>query len=145
MPDKKCPNCGLWNVETALICDCSYDFSTSLVKTKDPVINPRIRKWVWLIPFLGGVLSSIVYTWVGRLHRSQWDHCYSNTDPTTMGPVGDAIICSIPGFLAALIPVIVILVEKRQRLVWASFAIGIIIWLLPFCFIAFIALFGIRC
>ncbi len=28
MPDKRCPHCGLWNLETALQCDCGYNFST---------------------------------------------------------------------------------------------------------------------
>jgi len=26
MPDKKCPNCGLWNSEKAQVCDCGYNF-----------------------------------------------------------------------------------------------------------------------
>jgi uncharacterized membrane protein YvbJ len=32
MPDKKCPNCGLYNPENALRCDCGYDFSSGEMK-----------------------------------------------------------------------------------------------------------------
>jgi uncharacterized membrane protein YvbJ len=32
MSSKKCPKCGLINTETALRCDCGYDFSSGQVK-----------------------------------------------------------------------------------------------------------------
>ena len=32
MPDKKCPQCGLWNTESAIRCDCGYDFVSNTVK-----------------------------------------------------------------------------------------------------------------
>lgn len=33
MTDKKCPKCGLWNSESALRCDCGYDFESGQMKT----------------------------------------------------------------------------------------------------------------
>ncbi|HMB25750.1 MAG TPA: hypothetical protein VKP08_23070 [Anaerolineales bacterium] len=32
MPDKKCPHCGLWSTDSALQCDCGYDFVSNTVK-----------------------------------------------------------------------------------------------------------------
>ena len=32
MADKKCPRCGLWNTESAMRCDCGYDFTSNTVK-----------------------------------------------------------------------------------------------------------------
>jgi hypothetical protein len=32
MPDRKCPRCGLWNSESAMRCDCGYDFVSNTVK-----------------------------------------------------------------------------------------------------------------
>ena len=32
MSDKKCPRCGLWNTESAIRCDCGYDFVSNSVK-----------------------------------------------------------------------------------------------------------------
>ena len=32
MADKKCPRCGLWNAESALRCDCGYDFAKATVE-----------------------------------------------------------------------------------------------------------------
>jgi hypothetical protein len=32
MADKKCPNCGLWNSGSAILCDCGYDFEKGNVQ-----------------------------------------------------------------------------------------------------------------
>lgn len=32
MADKKCPRCGLWNTESAMRCDCGYDFTSNTVQ-----------------------------------------------------------------------------------------------------------------
>jgi hypothetical protein len=32
MPSKKCPHCGLYNHETALRCDCGYDFQSGQIQ-----------------------------------------------------------------------------------------------------------------
>lgn len=32
MADKQCPECGLWNTETAFRCDCGYDFAVGDLK-----------------------------------------------------------------------------------------------------------------
>jgi hypothetical protein len=43
MSDKKCPNCGVWNAEAAILCDCGYDFST---ETKPPPDDgPGSPRW----------------------------------------------------------------------------------------------------
>ncbi len=31
MPDKRCPNCKRWNSDSALICDCGFNFTTGIV------------------------------------------------------------------------------------------------------------------
>lgn len=32
MTDKQCPRCGLWNADSALRCDCGYDFEKGTVE-----------------------------------------------------------------------------------------------------------------
>lgn len=41
MPDKKCPNCGLWNSEKAELCDCGYNFITGNI-TDESTIKENI-------------------------------------------------------------------------------------------------------
>jgi hypothetical protein len=39
----KCPRCGLFNPESALRCDCGYDFETKTIQTSyDQVSLPKI-------------------------------------------------------------------------------------------------------
>jgi hypothetical protein len=44
MSDKKCPKCGMWSSESALRCDCGYDFISREIKgsylTPDKEIGP---------------------------------------------------------------------------------------------------------
>jgi hypothetical protein len=35
--DKRCPKCGLWNVQSALKCDCGYVFNERKLKSANPV------------------------------------------------------------------------------------------------------------
>jgi hypothetical protein len=70
MADKKCPKCGLWSSETALRCDCGYDFVTGQQKTSfltgnTPLAIEQIKKkgkWFMIIGaaiFAFSVLFSI--------------------------------------------------------------------------------------
>lgn len=46
MPDKRCPHCGLWNTEAALVCDCGFDFQTlRLRKPPTPTGPPVAAAW----------------------------------------------------------------------------------------------------
>jgi hypothetical protein len=64
----KCPHCGLFNPDTALHCDCGYDFDKKLVgKTSTPsgTRNAASRKrptWVWVISIF--YIVSFLYTWL---------------------------------------------------------------------------------
>ena len=43
MSSKKCPNCGLWNVETAIQCDCCYDFKTGEINLDSEFATARLE------------------------------------------------------------------------------------------------------
>ncbi len=42
MPDKRCPHCHLWNSESALVCDCGYDFSTGAMPAARTTASPPV-------------------------------------------------------------------------------------------------------
>ena len=47
MPDKLCPNCGLWNTENAIICDCGYNFISETIEksiTNEAEYNRILQK-----------------------------------------------------------------------------------------------------
>jgi len=55
MSDKKCPQCGLWNVKSAQHCDCGYDFEKGIIE--DSSNKFRLRP---LLPDLRGFLSVLL-------------------------------------------------------------------------------------
>lgn len=44
MPDKKCPNCGLWNSQAAIRCDCGFDFVTKKIEGSYIIENREAPK-----------------------------------------------------------------------------------------------------
>jgi hypothetical protein len=73
LPDKRCPHCHLWNSETALVCDCGFDFSTGTIsRTKTSDSLPVSAAWriglssfsVVLIPCF--VLAAYLMTKLGQ-------------------------------------------------------------------------------
>ena len=69
MVDKKCPQCGLWNLEVALVCDCGYDFTTmsmpaSAIASEHPS-NKRTRSAWWVARIGLGVSLLAVLPYVG--------------------------------------------------------------------------------
>jgi len=67
MSDKKCPQCGLWSLEAALVCDCGYDFSRGAplytVKPVDRNAGKRARSARRLSRFglAAGLLAVLPY------------------------------------------------------------------------------------
>lgn len=71
MADKKCPNCGLWNSEVAMICDCGYDFTSNqilagipqnrIISTNSVISNGAI--YGMLGAFIAALPVSILKTW----------------------------------------------------------------------------------
>jgi len=44
MADKQCPECGLWSIETAVKCDCEYNFVTGTVP--DAIREKQDSQWL---------------------------------------------------------------------------------------------------
>lgn len=67
MSDKSCPRCNLINPETALKCDCGYDFVRKIVDTNDPgfqrqiIINGLAKRKI--ITGLSLLLVGVLVTW----------------------------------------------------------------------------------
>jgi len=66
MPDKKCPRCGLWNIDSALRCDCGYDFKKGTVeepyyKNMDRSNPQLIKVRDFAIGFFGWVILNNIY------------------------------------------------------------------------------------
>ncbi len=60
MADKRCPNCGLWNSQEALICDCGFDFETGVIsdsKTSSHLSAKTILTRAALYGALGSLLA----------------------------------------------------------------------------------------
>lgn len=63
MADKRCPNCGLWNSEKAIRCDCGYDFHAQQQSerfTRLQKIKADFRR-KYILQIVAGVLLSIMY------------------------------------------------------------------------------------
>lgn len=58
MPDKRCPNCGLWNSQAATLCDCGFDFDTGAVRVADSSPQP---------PAATSLIKTAVYGALGAL------------------------------------------------------------------------------
>jgi hypothetical protein len=43
MSSKKCPNCGLYNMESAIRCDCGYDFPSGQIT--ESLLSNTEKKW----------------------------------------------------------------------------------------------------
>jgi len=48
MPDKRCPHCHLWNTDSALVCDCGFDFSTGAMSGTHTSETPLVSAF-WRI------------------------------------------------------------------------------------------------
>lgn len=63
MPSKKCPNCGLYSMESAIRCDCGYDFPSGQIKNSylyTEQLNTKIKKAKEKDRrILGGILSIV--------------------------------------------------------------------------------------
>ena len=58
MPDKKCPQCGLWSTSSALLCDCGYNFDTRISDKFFPKIEMTSKKFPFgLVSLFLGFLS----------------------------------------------------------------------------------------
>jgi len=58
MTDKKCPKCGLWSLESAMICDCGYLFDKQYEPSIDESTKDQKQPHLdSLAVILGGLLS----------------------------------------------------------------------------------------
>jgi hypothetical protein len=94
MSSKKCPNCGLYNMESALRCDCGYDFPSGQITdsylTYAEKMNAEIKvgngrgryiwRWIldilgWLLVVIGGLLaiasSPFLLDWIQVFNKYQ--------------------------------------------------------------------------
>jgi hypothetical protein len=80
MADKKCPRCGLWNTESAIRCDCGYDFASNTVKESysapHSISAPKLEEMgrkhmtagaIW---FAAGFLATVVFYVTASENRS---------------------------------------------------------------------------
>jgi hypothetical protein len=77
MPDKRCPNCGLYNPETALRCDCGYDFPSGTMKrpygAQGEKQKRRLVTWVLLLLLLlsiGFVCWVLIGPAIGNVYQN---------------------------------------------------------------------------
>jgi uncharacterized RDD family membrane protein YckC len=79
----KCPRCGLINPETAMRCDCGWDFSTGTVKESylgkeamyqgnlaslsERLIGQILDELIAIIPFIVGIIFSIFSETLGEI------------------------------------------------------------------------------
>lgn len=56
----KCPNCGLINPDSAVACDCGYDFQSRTMMNQGKLSNPSRQKRVWGIIVIIFVLVALV-------------------------------------------------------------------------------------
>jgi membrane associated rhomboid family serine protease len=116
----ECPICGLLNPDTALRCDCGYDFQKrSLEKSYSQVVFPKSIKvffivfFIWsIIFFAGNVLICIL--------------ALSETKNTIK--ISDALFRAVYAFFWGLVLTwLYAMVKKRKN--WAR--IGLAIWTFP--------------
>lgn len=71
MADKKCPHCGLWNLETALQCDCGFDFSTGTKPMEDADKKLRVSARMAGIGFGLSLLAGLPYLLLAGFYLSR--------------------------------------------------------------------------
>jgi len=60
MPDKRCPHCHLWNLGTAQVCDCGFDFSTgAMLRVQANDTPPELVFWRISLSILSVVLLPV--------------------------------------------------------------------------------------
>jgi len=123
MTDKRCPQCGLWNLGSAQHCDCGYDFEQGTVE--DTFNKLRLRP---LLPGLWGILS-ILLPLISALGSYIGWSLLSAVTPIAY-PAGILILyCISPAtLLAGLILSIIELIKKGSNKILP--VLGIIIILL---------------
>lgn len=82
MTDKQCPRCSLWSSDTALRCDCGYDFETGTIeesyykdiekkiKTRNQTENKKYLNWFAHIILL--IVLCLVITCAPYLFTPCW-------------------------------------------------------------------------
>jgi len=136
MPDKKCPHCGLWNHDSALRCDCGYNFEKGAVDEsydkKPRLITGELLGFFYVIfallllvwPFfsLGGAFAYIAHGSTTFLQIAVWSVW---TYPATylIALIGSIVLYRKnhpkASLLFAILPIINIIVS------WAFLAIPI--------------------
>ena len=67
MSDKQCPNCGLWNTEQAVQCECGYEFDQAededklVLEEEGPIQNPLTTLNLLTIIFVAVILLAAVF------------------------------------------------------------------------------------
>jgi hypothetical protein len=60
MPDKRCPQCHLWNTDSALVCDCGFDFSTGAMSGTHTSDTPLVSApWRISLSYISVVLIPV--------------------------------------------------------------------------------------
>lgn len=91
MTDKKCPNCGLWSTNSAILCDCGYDFNLVSVKEKSPEVKKE-KPTGW-INAVFGVVGALTGLWVTAISLD------SKNPPAQQGFMFMALGCSLVYFV----------------------------------------------
>jgi len=68
VPDKKCPQCGLWSTSSAISCDCGYNFEKGILEEAfhEPIATRKTFPFPMVSLSLGiiGILISPLLLWV---------------------------------------------------------------------------------
>ena len=96
LADKQCPNCGLWNHQAALVCDCGFEFASGLIHGAIPGGEPSSAMPAMirgpLYGMLGALLAalpvSIFKTWAFFVGACRPLPAYVPDHPITLGGCG---------------------------------------------------------
>jgi hypothetical protein len=121
----RCPGCGLENPETALTCDCGYAFRTG-ARRQEPPRLPAPWTWRWrvaqaLLACCGCLLGAVAWALAGMVYGV--DMAYSRHRSEL---AGDANFWVVPGALACLFAVNVLVLGPRGRRRGLRYTAGVI-------------------